>query len=76
MLCHPNAAASPPGALLWPGRRRVGSTHNTAGRPRRLTAAARPKVLEGMLVLELANVLAGPSVCQFLAELGADVLKV
>lgn len=30
----------------------------------------------GMVVLELANVLAGPSVCQFLAELGATVVKV
>ncbi len=32
--------------------------------------------LEGITVLELANVLAGPSVGMFLAELGADVLKV
>jgi crotonobetainyl-CoA:carnitine CoA-transferase CaiB-like acyl-CoA transferase len=33
-------------------------------------------MMEGMLVLELANVLAGPSVCQFMAELGAEVIKV
>jgi crotonobetainyl-CoA:carnitine CoA-transferase CaiB-like acyl-CoA transferase len=33
-------------------------------------------MMEGMVVVELANVLAGPSVCQFLAELGADVIKV
>jgi crotonobetainyl-CoA:carnitine CoA-transferase CaiB-like acyl-CoA transferase len=33
-------------------------------------------MMEGMLVVELANVLAGPTVCQFLAELGADVVKV
>ncbi len=32
--------------------------------------------LEGITVLELANVLAGPSVGMFLAELGADVLKI
>src|SRR5688572_11985072 len=30
----------------------------------------------GLLVLELASVLAGPSVGQFFAELGADVLKI
>jgi len=32
--------------------------------------------LEGLLVVELANVLAGPSVGMFLAELGATVIKV
>ncbi len=32
--------------------------------------------LEGITVLELANVLAGPSVGMFMAELGAQVLKV
>lgn len=32
--------------------------------------------LAGMRVLELASVLAGPSVAQFLGELGADVVKV
>lgn len=38
------------------------------------TAATQP--LHGLKVLELASVLAGPSVGQFLAELGADVVKV
>jgi crotonobetainyl-CoA:carnitine CoA-transferase CaiB-like acyl-CoA transferase len=33
-------------------------------------------IFEGMLVLELASVLAGPSVGQFFAELGARVIKV
>ncbi|MBO6575778.1 MAG: CoA transferase [Rhodothermales bacterium] len=33
-------------------------------------------MLEGLLVVELATVLAGPSVGQFLAELGARVVKV
>ncbi|MEM1125675.1 MAG: CoA transferase [Bacteroidota bacterium] len=32
--------------------------------------------LEGLLVLELSSVLAGPAVGQFLAELGAQVIKV
>ena len=32
--------------------------------------------LKGLKVLELASVLAGPSVGQFFAELGADVIKV
>ncbi|MEE2775682.1 MAG: CaiB/BaiF CoA-transferase family protein [Acidobacteriota bacterium] len=33
-------------------------------------------MLEGLKVLELANILAGPTVGQFCAELGADVIKV
>ena len=39
------------------------------------TSTHRP-LLEGFTVLELASVLAGPSVSQFLAELGANVIKV
>ncbi|WP_183956924.1 CaiB/BaiF CoA transferase family protein [Salinibacter ruber] len=35
-----------------------------------------PPVLDDLVVLELASVLAGPSVGQFFAELGATVLKV
>ncbi|MDN4166967.1 CaiB/BaiF CoA-transferase family protein [Cytophagales bacterium LB-30] len=34
------------------------------------------KILNGLKVLELASVLAGPSVGQFLAECGAEVIKV
>jgi len=34
------------------------------------------KPLEGIKVLELASVLAGPSIGMFLAELGAEVIKV
>ncbi|MCS3937968.1 crotonobetainyl-CoA:carnitine CoA-transferase CaiB-like acyl-CoA transferase [Salinibacter ruber] len=33
-------------------------------------------MLDDLVVLELASVLAGPSVGQFFAELGATVLKV
>jgi len=46
----------------------VGSPANTAELPL--------PVLDDLLVLELASVLAGPSVGQFFAELGATVLKV
>ena len=49
----------------------------TAATVRRcLSVASSRGMMEGMLVLELANVLAGPTVCQFMAELGADVIKV
>lgn len=35
-----------------------------------------PGIFEGLRILELANVLAGPSVGQFFAELGAQVIKI
>ena len=41
-----------------------------------LSTAPTTPLLDGIVVLELASVLAGPSVCQFLAELGATVIKV
>lgn len=34
------------------------------------------KILQNIKVIELATVLAAPAVCQFLAELGAEVLKI
>ena len=47
-----------------------------AAMPASTCTETRRPIMEGMVVLELANVLAGPSVCQFLAELGATVIKV
>ncbi len=40
------------------------------------TAPATPRLLEGVRVLELARILAGPWAGQLLADLGADVVKV
>jgi crotonobetainyl-CoA:carnitine CoA-transferase CaiB-like acyl-CoA transferase len=36
----------------------------------------RRKIFEGLRVVELASVLAGPAVGMFFAELGADVIKI
>src|ERR1041385_7597856 len=40
------------------------------------TTLQNKKMFAGLRVLELASVLAGPSVGQFFAELGAEVIKV
>ncbi|MFU8814956.1 MAG: CaiB/BaiF CoA transferase family protein [Pseudomonadales bacterium] len=44
--------------------------------PSAIAAEPEPLPLAGLLVLELASILAGPTTGQFLAELGADVIKV
>ena len=66
-----NAAAAAAAAHCIAGVPQGGRHYAAAG-----GAGAGKGMLEGMLVLELANVLAGPSVCQFMAELGAEVIKV
>ena len=66
--------------MLRPARVGLGSSGSSRSSRRCFasSAAAAPAkgtgraMMEGMVVVELANVLAGPSVCQFLAELGAD----
>jgi hypothetical protein len=75
------AMLRPAAAYMYPPAPRCWATavrcSVAAQRGRRYAGAAGGKgMMEGMLVLELANVLAGPSVCQFMAELGAEVIKV
>ncbi|CAK0907869.1 unnamed protein product, partial [Prorocentrum cordatum] len=72
-------AALPAGAASRRRARGLAAVQLRRGPPlgRRWAAAAgAPRVLEGLRVLELASVLAGPTVGQFLGELGADVVKV
>lgn len=44
--------------------------------PRARESQTKALPLSGLMVIELASVLAGPSIGMFLAELGADVIKV
>mmetsp|Transcript_1734 Transcript_1734/g.2733 ORF Transcript_1734/g.2733 Transcript_1734/m.2733 type:complete len:452 (+) Transcript_1734:55-1410(+) len=58
-------------------RARTGQAFRSVGVPvRHFSQVGSGKMMEGMMVLELATVLAGPSVGQFLGELGARVIKV
>jgi crotonobetainyl-CoA:carnitine CoA-transferase CaiB-like acyl-CoA transferase len=63
--------------FVTPGR--IGIRRPTAWRQfvhRSETNIAKAPILNGLTVLELSSVLAGPSVSQFLSELGAFVVKI
>ena len=40
------------------------------------SSSEKPRILEGIKVLELCRIIAGPTIARILAEYGADVLKV
>lgn len=62
--------------MLSTAARRASSLRRPAAYATARRFSGKPKaMMEGMLVVELANVLAGPTVCQFMAELGATVIK-
>lgn len=60
--------------MLWP--REKSNIRNTVASEHADPFPRSPLLLNNLRVLELASVLAGPSVGTFLAELGAEVIKV
>ena len=51
-------------------------TRATVTAPSNESAAAKPKLLAGVKVLEITNYLAGPTCARIMADLGAEVVKV
>ncbi len=67
-LAHPQGAET--------GRRPAVEIETQGGDGNRRLGAAHPRPLEGLRVLELTHLVAGPTVGRLLAEQGAEVIKV
>lgn len=58
------------------GQAQIGWKSNRPIVERSVSQEPTPKILSGIRVLDLSNVIAGPAACRILAEFGADVTRV